>query len=363
MGLSDLFVLSTCNRAEIYGFADSASQLVDLLCSQTAAGREDFLRSAYIHHGDAAIQHLFYVGAGLDSQILGDYEIVGQIKAAVKFSKTMGCLNTVLERMVNTVLQCSKAIKNQTALSDGTVSVSFAAVQYIREHVENFSEKNILLVGIGKIGRNTCKNLVDYLDTKNITLVNRTEQKAAELAAELSLQFASFEMLAEKIEASDIILVATDAAEPTILASHLAGTGKKLLLDLSIPFNVETSAREIPGITLVDVDELSNMKDMTLAKREAEVPMAKEIVREHMLEFTEWSEMRRHVPVLKAVKLKLEELNNNPLFIPLYPNATPNPKDKIQRVINGMASKMKARNQQGCHYIEAINEFMATGTN
>jgi len=360
-GLDEVFVLSTCNRTEIYGFAESASQLINLLCGQTAGSKETFLSSAYIKNGHEAITHLFNVSAGLDSQILGDYEIIGQIKTAVKFSKKQGCINVMLERLINTVLQSSKAIKNQTELSGGTVSVSFAAIRYIREHVKTIADKKILLLGTGKIGKSTSKNLVHYLKTKNITLINRTEEKAAELAMELGLKHAPISELQRHITGSDIILVATDATDPTILLSHLERQSNKLILDLSVPFNVEQAVQHLPHVTLINVDGLSKMRDETLAKREAGVPKAKAIIAEHVAEFIEWHEHRKHVPVLKAVKTKLKEIHNNPLFIPLY-NST-HTEEKIQRVINGMAFKMKEQNQKGCHYIEAINEFIATGTN
>src|SRR6266550_2940714 len=115
--LNEVFVLSTCNRTEIYGFADHSSQLVNLLCAHTAGAKKIFLESCYIKNGNDAIEHLFNVSAGLDYQILGDYEIIGQIKTAAKFSKKHGCMNVWLERLINTVLQSSKAIKNQTELS------------------------------------------------------------------------------------------------------------------------------------------------------------------------------------------------------------------------------------------------------
>ena len=359
--LDEVFVLSTCNRTEIYGFADSVSQLIDLLCDQTGGSKETFLSSAYVKNGHEAITHLFNVSAGLDSQILGDYEIIGQIKAAAKFAKKHGCINVMLERLINTVLQSSKAIKNQTELSGGTVSVSFAAIQYVRDHVRAIADKKILLLGTGKIGKSTSKNLVHYLKTKNITLINRTEEKAAELANELGLKHAPISELQKHISGSDIVFVATDAAEPTILLSHLEEQSDKLILDLSVPFNVEEAIQHLPYITLINVDELSKMRDETLAKREADVPKAKAIIAEHIAEFIEWHEHRKHVPVLKAVKTKLKEIHNSPLFIPLY-NST-HTEEKIQRVINGMAYKMKGQNQKGCHYIEAINEFIATGTN
>jgi glutamyl-tRNA reductase len=360
-GLNEVFVLSTCNRTEIYGMADDASQLIDLLCNETSGSKEMFLHSCYLKNGHNAITHLFNVASGLDSQILGDYEIIGQLKTATKFAKSRGCINATLERMINTVLQSSKAIKNNTGLSGGTVSVSFAAIQYIRENVQAIADKKILLLGTGKIGKSTCKNLVHYLKTTNITLVNRTEEKAIELAKELGLMHAPINELQKYISQSDIILVATDSTEPTVLLSHLHGENKKLVIDLSIPQNVESAAGELAHITLINVDDLSKMKDETLAKREAEIPKAKIIIAEHITEFAEWHEHRKHVPVLKEVKTKLKEIHNNPLFIPLY-NST-HTEEKIQRVINGMAYKMKEQNQKGCQYIEAINEFIATGTN
>ena len=138
---------------------------------------------------------------------------------------------------------------------------------------------------------------------------------------------------------------------PTILAKDIEGSGEKLLIDLSIPYNVELEAANLPGVSLVNVDELSKLKDKTLSKRKAEVPKAMKIIDEHIADFLEWHEMRRHVPVLKAVKIKLQEIHHNP------------DQEKIQKVINGMAVKMRQYNQRGCHYIEAINEFMAPAVN
>ncbi|HEV2355586.1 MAG TPA: glutamyl-tRNA reductase [Puia sp.] len=361
--VTEFFVLSTCNRTEIYGFADNSAHLAALLCTQTTGDLGSFMDLAYIRKGEDAIQHLFEVGAGLDSQILGDYEIVGQIKQAVKFARERQATGPFTERLVNCVLQASKAIKNQTGLSGGTVSVSFAAIQYIRERIADPDRQGILLIGTGKIGRNTCRNMVDYLGTRNITLINRTESKAVDLAAEIGVRHAPVERIAECVRAADIILVATNAEQPTLLGSWLeGGNGKKLIIDLSIPCNVEPAAAELPGVTLVNVDELSKIKDETLQKREAEVPKAKAIIAEHMAEWIDWFKMRQHVPVLRAVKSKLKELHTCPVFSRLqgepFP-ATDQTDEQIQRVINGMASKMRQHNQGGCHFIEAINEYIA----
>jgi len=365
INVHEFFVLSTCNRTEIYGFADEPEQLVNLLCSETAGSTDDFLESAYIKSGEDGIKHLFAVGAGLDSQILGDYEIIGQIKAAVRISKEQGFIGAFIERLVNAVLQSSKAIKNQTALSGGTVSVSFAAVQFIRDHIANISGKKILLIGTGKIGRSTCKNLVDYLDTNNITLINRSPDKAKELANELQVKHANADQLEQLVRESDIILVATNAEEPVVLTSYFSETDHKLLIDLSVPCNVEKSAALLPQVQLINVDELSKLKDETLARRQAEVPKAMRILSEYITEFLDWYEMRKHVPVLKAVKSKLQELHTHELYLHLRPLASAQKlytEERIQRIINGMASKLRVQNQRGCHYIEAINEYIATGS-
>ena len=356
-GLNEIFILSTCNRTEIYGFAHCSYQLPDLLCSATTGNLETFTKAAYIKSGTEAIEHLFSVGSGLDSQILGDYEIVGQLKTAVKFSKQHGFVGAFTDRLVNCVLQSSKLIKNNTELSGGTVSVSFAAVQYIKNLVAVPSSKNILLLGVGKIGRNTCKNLVDYLDTKNITLINRSPEKAEELATELGLRAAPFENLAEEIEKANIIVVATNSNEPTILKKHVDGKGEKLIIDLSIPYNVEDDAQHLPNVRLVNVDELSKLKDETLKMRLAEVPKAIAIIAALMQEFDEWVDMRRHVPLLKDLKIKLKELHTHPQYI--HTTTCPNKLDvQIQRVLNDTAGKIKIQNQSGCQYIAALNDFI-----
>jgi glutamyl-tRNA reductase len=358
----DLFILSTCNRAEIYGIAENADQLLNLFCTQTQGSANVFKELSYQKNGLDAVRHLFDVGAGLDSQILGDYEIVGQLRKAMKFAKDQGFIHSFLDRMLNQVLQSSKEIKNNTSLSDGTVSVAFAAVQYIRTHSESLRDKRILLLGTGKIGTTTCKNLVDYLPGTQITLINRSPEKAENLASSFNLRTAPFEALTKELNMADVVLVATDAPEPIILANDLlANSGRKIIIDLSIPCNVEKKVELLRNVTLIDVDGLSKMKDETLLRRAAEIPKARVIIQTHLRELLDWHEMRKHVPVLKQVKIKLQEIHGSPLFEQLNPDPVVpiNRDQKIQRVLNGMASKMRRDNQRGCLYLEAINEFIA----
>ena len=363
-GIQECFVISTCNRTEIYGVAENALLLIDLLCRYTEGPQEQFEEIAYQKQGQAAVQHLFRVTAGLDSQILGDYEILGQLKKAVKTAKASGTIGGFLERLTNTAFQCSKKIKTTTQISGGTVSVSFAAIQFLREKVADIQDKEITLIGTGKFGRNTCKNLVDYLQTRNITLINRTASKAAELATEMGLRAAPLDALVQHVQESDIILVATNSPEPILHREHFENTGEKIIIDLSIPYNVDEAVRHLPKVHLVNVDELSKMKDDTLARRKAEVPKAEAIINEHIAEFNAWLQERRHASALKAIKLKLREIHSSPLFTSIHghPYADTRTDEKIQRIINSTASRMKEYNQQGCHYIEAINTFITTSS-
>jgi glutamyl-tRNA reductase len=363
-GINELFILSTCNRTEIYGFGETAQELIQLLCSQTVGEIDTFNSLAYIKSGSEAVQHLFEVGAGLDSQILGDYEIIGQIKQAVKFAREHQFIGNFLDRVVNTVLQSSKTIKNHTHLSSGTVSVSFAAVQYIKDKINDIAAQSILLIGTGKIGRNTCKNIVDYLDTTNITLVNRTDSTAADLATELGLKSGKLADLQQLVKEATIILVATNSQTPTLLYSHLSKGDRKLIIDLSIPYNVEPNVSELPGITLINVDELSRLKDETLMKRQAEMPKARAIITKHLGEFLDWYQMRRRVPMLRAVKLRLETLPSCRLYTTyssLHSLTSPiiHSDEKIQQVINTMALKMRSQDLHGCQYIEAVHDFIS----
>jgi glutamyl-tRNA reductase len=364
-GIPEVFVLSTCNRTEIYGVAKDAEDLANLLCSETVGSIDTFNELSYTKTGLEAIEHFFSVGAGLDSQILGDYEIVGQIKQAIKFSKEHDGIGTFIERISNSVLQSSKAIKNQTELSGGTVSVAFAAIQFLRDNVTDIANKKILLVGTGKIGCNTCKNLVDYLGATNITLMNRTAEKAVALANELNVYTAPYENLYKEVNEADIIIVSTNAEEPIIKKTDLIHCGNKILIDLSIPNNIEAYANELPNIVLINVDGLSKINDATLQKRLEEVPKAKEIIVQHIDEFIDWCNMRKNVPVLKAVKQKLIDMHHCGLFTATYTEAATsdiNP-DAIQKVVNNMAAKLRQQNNRGCHYIEAINDYMAVGNN
>jgi len=309
-GLDALTVISTCNRTELYGFAPDALTLVKLLCEHTHGTVEEFMEVAYMHKGNDAIQHLFRVGTGLDSQILGDFEIIGQLKIGLRKAKKIGMINPYMERLSNAVIQASKRIKNETEISTGATSVSFAAVQYIMARVPYVSEKNILLFGTGKIGRNTCENLIKHTKNEHITLINRTKSKAEKIAGKFNLIVKDYANIQSEITQSDILVVATGAQQPTINKNLIHTKKPLLILDLSIPKNVADDVTEMDNVTLIHLDQLSKMTDDTLKRRQGYIPQAEAIITEIRKEFDIWLQTRKFAPTMVALKEKLQTLKS-----------------------------------------------------
>jgi len=312
-GIEALLVTSTCNRTEIYGFAQHPYQLIKLLCENSNGSVEEFQEVAYIYKNQEAIHHMFRVGTGLDSQILGDFEIISQLKTAFNESKSNGMINSFLERLVNLVIQASKKIKTDTEISSGATSVSFASVQYIIKNVVDISNKNILLFGTGKIGRNTCENLVKHTKHDQITLINRTKDKAEKLAQKLNLVVKDYADLQLELQKADVVVVATGAQNPTIDKAILNLKKPILILDLSIPKNVHENVKEVEGVTLIHLDHLSQITDETLENRKLHIPAAEAIIEEIKEEFVAWTKNRKFAPTIQALKEKLNAIKEGEL--------------------------------------------------
>ena len=304
-GIESIVATSTCNRTEIYGFVNDPNELVQLLCNNAVGAIEAFEPVAYTLKDSLAIEHMFRVGAGLDSQILGDFEIISQLKSSARVSKKYGLLDAFLERLINSVIQASKRIKTETKLSSGATSVSFASVQYILKSVKDVTTKNILLFGTGKIGRNTCENLIKHTKNEHITLINRTRDRAEKIAVKFKVLVKDYSQLPEEIKNTDILIVATGAQNPTVDKQLIQNKKELLILDLSLPKNVDENVKDLKNVTLTHLDELSNITDETLNKRKEFIPVAEAIIEEIKSAFLAWLEYRKFAPTIKALKEKL----------------------------------------------------------
>jgi glutamyl-tRNA reductase len=367
-GIESLIVTSTCNRTEIYGFANHPYELIKLLCENSNGSVEEFREVAYIYKNQEAINHMFRVGTGLDSQILGDFEIISQIKIAFNHSKLEGLVNTFMDRLVNSVIQASKKIKTDTEISSGATSVSFASVQYIIRNVEDIGNKNILLFGTGKIGRNTCENLVKHTKNGHITLINRTKNKAEKLAGKLNVIVKDYANLQEEIQQADILVVATGAQNPTIDKTLLNLKRPLLILDLSIPRNVNPDVEQIPGVKLIHLDYLSQITDDTLERRKQHIPAAEAIIEDIKLELNTWVNGRKYAPTIHALKAKLNDIAASEMAF--QKKKTTNFDEVqadlitsriIQKITNHFASHLKDENTTLDESIEFIEKVFQIG--
>lgn len=304
-GIQELMVISTCNRTELMGIVPDPNLLIDFLCLFSGGQRDLFLQKGYVLTDRQAIHHVFRVGCGLESQILGDFEIIGQLKKSFYTSKKAQMVNGFSERLLNAVIQSSKRIKTETQLSSGATSVSFASVHYILQNVEKVSQKNILLFGTGKIGRNTCENLIKHTQNDHIVLINRTEESAQNVAGKFNLVVKKIDDLETEIAKTDILIVATGAQDATVNASLISDDKPLLILDLSVPSNVDPKLQELQKVTLVNLDELSQLTNQTLEKRKKYIPQAEEILHKVEEAFLQWVDHRKFAPTLKALKQKL----------------------------------------------------------
>lgn len=310
--LGDAFVVSTCNRTEIYTTTSNYLLIAEEFCDSVGVSLSEFMKYANIINREDALNHLFRVAGGLESQIIGDFEIIGQIKNAYsRFKKEKKISNPYLERAINAAIQISKKIKNETGISNGAASVSYAAVHYILNHIQKISEKNILLLGVGEIGQNTVENLVKHIYQPKIKIANRSFEKAAKLASKYNIPNIPFENFKEELAETDVLIVATGAKEPIVNKLHIPEGKEMLIIDLSIPNNVDTNVEELDSVQLIDVDRLSQQIQDTMEQRKKEIPKAEEIIKDMTKDFLEWEKTRKLAPKIHQFKAVLKNMERN----------------------------------------------------
>lgn len=308
-GVEGIIILSTCNRTELYCHTEDKEFVSTLFMNNTLASPTEFMRQTYELSGNDCIEHLFNVSVGLDSQIIGDFQIIGQIKDAYRVSESKHLVNSFLNRLFSLVFKSSKKVKNETELSKGVASVAHAAVSYIKDTCKSLETTKFLLIGTGDIGKITCANLLKHMDNRSLTLVNRTVEKAEQLARLFDVRYGDFNNLAHEVSLADVIIVATGASSPTLCVKHLSGNKtQKLILDLSVPRNVEAAVDDFEGVNVVSVDMLSAHISKSMSHRHDAIPHAEEIIRKLIAEFYGWLEIKYLSPVIMGLKENLQKI-------------------------------------------------------
>jgi glutamyl-tRNA reductase len=307
MGLQEVVVLSTCNRLEIFGWVDEAEQgfnfvtdFLDGSQKQIAAGMLSYL---YFLEGQEAIRHLVRVACGLESLILGETQILGQVARSLREAQTIGTSGTILSRLFTEAIHAGKRARTETTISRHTLSVSHAAVSLIKRYVLDLSSAKVLVVGVGEMAELAVKALQMH-NVSNISVVNRTDAKAHVLAERVAITKREWHELPSILSEFDVVITATGASQPVIRAGNITALSSKqenvppILVDLGVPRNIDPLIRSIPGIQLYDIDDLQGIVDAHLTLRQSEIEAVETIVDEVSERYEEWLRIRRVVPLI-----------------------------------------------------------------
>lgn len=319
LNVEDLFVLSTCNRTEIYysSPADLSEDIVKLLSIEKGHSGSIELRDYFltINESKAAIRHLFHVAIGLESQVVGDLQIINQVKRAYQMSADANVAGPILHRLMHSIFFTNKKVVQETSFKDGAASVSYATVDLVDDLARNIINPHILCIGVGEIGADVVRNLKEF-KFEHVTILNRTRDKADELAAECGFKADDFNKIDTLLREADVIISSISTDKPVITAAMLRSIdipGYKHFFDLSIPRTVDPEVEAIPGVSLHNIDHIKAKTDQALEKRLAAVDQVKAIIDESLAEFSEWSKETLVSPTLKKFKNALEDIRREEL--------------------------------------------------
>ncbi|HKK25904.1 MAG TPA: glutamyl-tRNA reductase [Gracilimonas sp.] len=307
-----IFMLDTCNRTELYAFCDPEI-LISALCKSTNTDREFFEEHGYIHVEEDAYDHLYEVGTGLDSQVLGDVQIIQQVKQAYKKAKKKG-LSGEFHQLIQSVFRAHKRSRTETDFGRGTASVGFAATQLALDHFKDLSKIRILLIGAGKMGKVSAKNLISN-GAEHISVVNRTIDRAKQLASSFDIKAHAFSELKDEIKKADLVITATGAKNPILHPEHFEMVEQhQLVLDLSVPRNVNPKVDDLENVTLIDMDSIQDANQKAIEQRERSIPDIRQIIEEEKEEFMNSVKRSRYLlPRIKEIEHRLSDITDSEL--------------------------------------------------
>lgn len=310
-GIGGMIIVSTCNRSEIFATTSDAELLSILFCKHSKGSMHEFKEYGFIRHGEHAMRHFYRVAVGLEAQILGDLQIIKQVKESYRLSSDLGMADSVIHRLMQSVTRTHKRTRNETTLGMGAASTAYAAVQLAKRRMKKLTGKKVLLVGAGKIGKVTCKNLI-AMGASDVTVINRNMTRAERLSMRFPVNVAPIKNIDIEIARADLIIVATGASHAVINHGHMdlcdPEAGEKMMIDLSVPRNIADEVGELPFVHLINMDMLSDTLDETFRERQANVPLVEQIIEEEFEQWCTWLSELRVVPTIRAINTKFDQI-------------------------------------------------------
>ncbi|MCE2732507.1 MAG: glutamyl-tRNA reductase [Flammeovirgaceae bacterium] len=339
---TDVLVVSTCNRTEIYFNAEQtyASEIFTglKLVKQTNTDLSPYFT---LLEDKEAIEHLFNVSIGLDAQVVGDLQISGQVKNAYQWSADENMAGPFLHRLMHTIFYVNKRVVQETAFRDGAASISYAAKVLAEDLTAGIRQPKILVVGVGEIGQDVCLNLKETTRFQ-VKVVNRTIEKAQRLAEKCGFEFGGLNELAQEINKADLV-ISSVSGENTLITKQLVERetilSHKYFIDLSMPRSVDVEIESIPGVLVYNLDDIREKTNETVEKRKAAIPQVVSIIADAITDFDDWSKEMVVSPTIQKLKHTLEQIRKEELARYLK-NAKPEEAEKLEEMSRSLVQKI-----------------------
>ncbi|PKL88365.1 MAG: glutamyl-tRNA reductase [Ignavibacteriae bacterium HGW-Ignavibacteriae-2] len=319
--LSCGFILSTCNRTELFGIHKYGKIDFNLILDALINFKKvDGISAKNFekYFACSAVNHIFQVATGIDSLIIGDSQILGQAKEAFQLSEDLNFMDSILRRVYDTSLKVGKRAIKETKIGEGAVTISFAAVQVVEKIFSSLEEKSALVIGAGETGQLAALHLRD-LGIGKLAVSNRTIERARNVAEKLDAEIIPFENLKDDLHRFDIIFSATSAEGLLIQFDDIKNVMKKrkgnpvCLMDIALPRDIDPTVRKLDNVFYNDIDSLKVVVDQNLKKRQEEIPLVKNIIMEEMINFYGWYNTLDVVPTIKTMREFFESIANDEL--------------------------------------------------
>jgi glutamyl-tRNA reductase len=318
----ELSVLSTCNRTEIYSLVRDVglghSLIRGAVEAQKGVPHLGNGRYTFLMEGDAAVRHLFRVAAGIESLMVGEPQILGQVREAHKLADHHRVSGAVTTRLFNAAVRVGKRARTETEIGRGTVSVAYAAVELALKVFDGLEKQTVVVVGAGETGELVARHMAEQSPAR-LVMLNRTPERAAQLAAELSGEARPLADLGDLLHEASVVVTATGSPVPILGPDHLRGTLRKrgasplVLIDISNPRNIDPAASRLENVFLYDLDALEGIAEQNRVRRAREIPRVEAIVEEEVAQFMGWYESLQVVPVIRALRDQFHQMGEQEL--------------------------------------------------
>ena len=380
--LGEAVAVSTCNRTEIYVTGERLplkDAVLDELCVATGICRDDVAESVYYHEDDRAVDHLFAVAASLDSMVLGEAQILHQLKVSYQTAEEAKATGAVLNKLFRRSFEVGKRVRTETRIGENSVSIASVSVDLARNVFGDLSSRSVLVIGAGDMAELVLTHLrADGVH--DIRVANRTFERAAELAQRFGGSAVPYEALLEHLVAVDIVITSTAATQPIVRRTDMERVmkGRKnrpiFLVDIAVPRDVEAEVGDVYNAYLYDIDDLQEVVASNLGERTQEAAMAREIVAEEVEAFRAWLLSLDVVPTMVelrrwATRVKDEELEKH---LARMPDLTPDEREKVSALAHSLVNKFlhpptvrvkeTAGEENGYRYAESLRELFGLDT-